>query len=161
MKTLFIALRASLYSIGFILLFGWIALSLRRFDEDFGVTLPPWSDVIGIIVMVIGGGLVAACLGLFVVRGRGTGAVFDPPQQFVVIGPYKYVRNPMYIGGLTLLIGFGFYHRSLSIVFSSLIFFLFLHLFVLFYEEPGLEKRFRQSYLDYKRSIKRWIPKWK
>jgi len=160
-KTLSIALRASIYSSGFILLFGWIALSLRRFDEDVGVTLPPWSDVIGVIVMSIGGGLVLTCLGLFVVWGRGTGAVFDPPQQFVVVGPYRYVRNPMYIGGLILLIGFGFYHRSASIVFSSSMFFLFFHLFVLFYEEPGLEKRFGQGYRDYKKSVKRWIPRWR
>ena len=60
-------------------------------------------------------------VGIFVVRGRGTPAVFDAPREFVVVGPYKYVRNPMYIGALTLLIGFGLYQHSISILVFSLL----------------------------------------
>ncbi len=154
-------MKALIYAAGFLLLFGWIALGVQNFDGYFGVTLPLWTDLIGVVVMLIGVSLVLTCVGVFVARGRGTTAVFDPPKEFVGTGPYKYVRNPMYIGGCILLVGFGLYHRSVSIVAMSLILFLLLHLFVLFFEEPELEKRFGESYLDYKTSVKRWIPKWK
>jgi protein-S-isoprenylcysteine O-methyltransferase Ste14 len=160
-NTLFTALRASIYAVGFIFFFGWLALALRGFDENLGVSMPAWAETAGTVLMMIGGSLVAMCIGVFVLRGRGTAAVFDPPREFVAVGPYKYVRNPMYIGGASSLLGFGLYHRSLSIVIFSLMVSLFLHLFVLLYEEPGLEKRFGQTYLEYKKSVQRWIPTWK
>ena len=67
----------------------------------------------------------------------------------------------MYIGAIILAIGFGFYYRSFSMVLFSLVFFFVAHLFVIYVEEPGLEIRFGQSYLDYKKSVNRWVPKWK
>ncbi len=56
--------------------------------------------------MVIGGAIGLICIVTFIVKGSGTPAPFDAPKNFVAWGPYKYVRNPMYIGGLILLIGF-------------------------------------------------------
>jgi protein-S-isoprenylcysteine O-methyltransferase Ste14 len=98
---------------------------------------------------------------VFVVRGRGTAAPFDPPQRFVAIGPYKFVRNPMYIGGLAMLLGFGLYLRALSVLgFTAMVGFV-LHLFVLYFEEPDLERRFGSSYLDYRKRVDRWIPRWR
>ena len=67
----------------------------------------------------------------------------------------------MSIGGVTLMLGFALLHRSISIAFASLCFFIFIHVVVVRIEEPGLEKRFDGSYLEYKRSVKRWIPKWR
>ncbi len=161
MRTIFDALRALIYMTGFVLLWGWVALGVRRFDRTLGVTLPAWTEILGIIFMVGGGILALTCGGLFIVWGRGTPAPFDPPKEFVALGPYKYVRNPMYIGGLTVLIGWGLYLHSISILPLSLSVFLLVHLFALFVEEPGLEKRFGDSYLQYKKSVNRWIPKWK
>jgi len=76
-----------------------------------------------------------------------------------VIGPYRHVRNPMYIGGFVLLIGFGLYHHSASILILSLVLIIFIHLFIVLVEEPGLEQRFGSRYLAYKQSVNRWIPK--
>jgi protein-S-isoprenylcysteine O-methyltransferase Ste14 len=159
MKTLFLALRSVIYMSGFLLFFGWIALLVRTFDQSFGVSLPAASEIPGAILVVVGAILVLACAGVFISRGRGTPAIFDAPRAFVAVGPYKYVRNPMYIGGLVLLIGFGLYERSISILFLTLLLSLLIHLFVLFYEEPTLTRKFGSSYQEYRRAVRRWIPR--
>jgi protein-S-isoprenylcysteine O-methyltransferase Ste14 len=160
MKTLFLALRALIYVTGFVLLFGWLALAVRPFDQRLEVVLPAWTNALGVVVMAVGGILVITCAAIFVLRGRGTPAIFDPPKEFVALGPYKFVRNPMYIGGFILIVGFGLYQGSLSILLLSLLLALLIHVFVLTVEEQGLEKRFGRSYLEYKKSVNRWIPKW-
>src|SRR5712671_4113254 len=108
MKTLFIALRAAIFGTGFIFLWGWVALSLHhRYDISLGVALSNWTRTLGIVLMAAGGTLASACVATFVTRGEGTPAPFDPPRNFVAAGPYRFVRNPMYIGGFIVLLGFG------------------------------------------------------
>jgi protein-S-isoprenylcysteine O-methyltransferase Ste14 len=159
MKTLFLALRSAIYMSGFLLFFGWIALLVRTFDRSLGVSLPAAAEIPGAILLVAGATLGLACAGVFISRGRGTPAIFDAPRVFVAIGPYKYVRNPMYIGGLILLIGFGLYERSISILFLALLLFPLVHLFVLFYEESTLTRKFGSSYQEYRGAVRRWIPR--
>jgi protein-S-isoprenylcysteine O-methyltransferase Ste14 len=161
MKTLFLALRSIIYMTGFLLLWGWIALRVRAFDQRFGLSLPAAAELPGAILVVLGAVLGLACAGVFISRGRGTPAIFDAPRAFVAIGPYRYVRNPMYIGGLLLLIGFGLYERSISILFLALLSFTLVHLFVVFYEEPTLTRKFGSSYQEYLRTVGRWIPRWR
>ena len=158
MNALFTGLRALAYGIAFVALWVLIALGVRSYDKYLPVLLPAWTGTIGIILMCVGGTFALLCLSMFVIRGNGTGAPFDPPREFVVFGPYRYVRNPMYIGGMIMFVGFGLYEQSISILLFSLIWLLLVHLFVLFVEEPGLEKRFGDSYREYKRSVNRWIP---
>ena len=161
MNTFFRILRSIIYVPLFILFFGWIALRARVYDSKIGIELPEWTRLPGIIFMIAGGFLVLTCVVIFIILGKGTPAAFDPPTEFVATGPYAYVRNPMYIGGFILLTGLGLYHHSLSILILLLILFLVFHLFVVYYEEPTLEKQFGKSYTDYKKRINRWIPKWK
>ena len=161
MKLFFTILRSMIYVPLFILLFGWLALNVRVYDTKLGVTLPPWASIIGIFIMAVGSILIFICVVVFVIRGKGTPAVFDPPKEFVAVGPYAYVRNPMYIGGFILLIGFGLYHLSLSILILAVILIVVFHFFVLIIEEPNLERLFGKSYLDYKKKINRWLPKLK
>lgn len=158
MKLFFTTLRSIIYVPLFILFFRWLALNVRGYDSRIGVTLPQWFTIIGIVAMVMGGILVIICVLVFIIRGKGTPAVFDPPTQFVATGPYAYVRNPMYIGGFILLIGFGLYHTSLSILILALVLLVVFHFFILLVEEPNLERLFGKSYLDYKKKINRWIP---
>ncbi len=159
LRTFFIALRALTFMTGFVLFWGWIALSVRALDRSSGILLPPWTEMLGIIFTGLGGVLVLLCAGVFIVRGRGTPAPFDPPEEIVAIGPYKYVRNPMYIGAWTVLIGFGLYARSHSILLFSLGWFLLVHMFVVFFEEPNLKRRFGATYGEYCRTVPRWIPR--
>ena len=158
MRNLLVALRAAIFDAAFLLLWFWVALGVRAFDLTFGIQLPGWTRGVGIILMAMGGAVVIACVGTFVVRGHGTPAPFDPPRQFVAVGPYKYVRNPMYIGAMILLVGFGLYQRSISILCLALVWLLLVHLLVVFYEEPSLRSRFGAEYEEYCRSVSRWIP---
>ena len=159
MKTLFIALRATIFGAGFILLWGWVALNLHhRYDTTLAFALPAWTRILGIALITAGGIIGLACVATFVIRGQGTPAPFDPPRKFVAAGPYKFVRNPMYIGGFIVLLGFGLFQQSAAILLFTLPWFLFAHLFVIFYEEPHLRATFGDPYSSYCRSVHRWVP---
>jgi protein-S-isoprenylcysteine O-methyltransferase Ste14 len=95
----------------------------------------------------------------FVFHGRGTLAVFDPPAAFVPHGLNRFVRNPVYIGYVTGLLGLGLCFRSVSMLLFALVAFLLIHTFVVLVEEPGLRKRFGHEYEDYCRAVPRWIPR--
>lgn len=155
---LFAVLRTALYATGFVLVWGWVALGVRRFDSLLGGPVPGWWREIGLVLMVLGGSTVLLCAFAFSVRGRGTPAPFDPPREFVASGPYGYVRNPMYLGAVLVLVGFGLDLRSPSVLILAALFLLLAHAFVVLVEEPGLERRFGASYLEYKRSVHRWWP---
>ncbi len=159
MKTLFIALRAAIFGSGFILLWGWVALGLHnRYDNSLGFALAGWTRALGLALMAAGGTLAFACVATFVTRGEGTPAPFDPPRKFVAAGPYKFVRNPMYIGGFIVLVGFGLYEQSPATLLFTLPWLLFAHLFVILYEEPHLRATFGAPYEAYCRSVHRWLP---
>jgi single-strand DNA-binding protein len=119
-RRLFIALRAVIYMSGFVLLWGWVALRVHVFDRSLGVALPVGTRILGVIFMGLGGILAFTCAGVFVAQGRGTPAPFDAPRNFVTVGPYR-IRNPMYIGALTVLVGFGLYEHSVSILLLCLV----------------------------------------
>jgi protein-S-isoprenylcysteine O-methyltransferase Ste14 len=159
MATAFVAFRALCYMAAFILFFGWLASRVQPWDESLKIALPAWTTFIGVVAGTIGGLIVSACAGVLVMRGRGTPAIFDPPRRFVAVGPYRFVRNPMYIGGFVMLMGFGLYQRSLAILLFAVAIFVLFHLYVVFVEEPGLEARFGESYFAYKGSVNRWLPR--
>ncbi|HKV27332.1 MAG TPA: isoprenylcysteine carboxylmethyltransferase family protein [Candidatus Acidoferrales bacterium] len=159
MRTLFDAVRALLYATGFILFFGWIALRLRAYDHSLHLALPSAVLPFGAVLMCSGAVLAILCIATFVVRGRGTPALFDPPRQFVATGPYRCVRNPMYIGGFCLLLGLGLYLRSPAIVLMVAAIILACHLLVVFYEEPVLRRKFGAPYQAYCAAVGRWLPR--
>lgn len=154
-----VALRAALYMTGFVLLWGWLALVVRGWDARLGGPLPDWLQGVGVLLMLLGGSLALLCGAVFVVRGRGTPAPFDAPRDFVAIGPYRWTRNPMYLGGLALLLGFGFWWRSPAIGLLAVAAWGVAHLFVVAYEEPALRRRFGAAYEEYTRRVKRWLPR--
>jgi len=156
-----IALRGVFYGSCFVALWTSFAVLVRRFDEHISFALPSLLAPIGFIVAVAGALLSGSCLFAFITRGRGTAAPFDPPREFVAVGPYRYVRNPMYVGGFAVLLGAGLALRSPSILVLAGIFALWAHLFVVYYEEPGLTKRFGENYRRYKEITGRWLPKWR
>ncbi len=101
--------------------------------------------------------LAGICVAAFVTTGRGTPAPFDPPREFVASGPYRYVRNPMYIGGAAVILGAGLAFSSPSIVLLALAFLLIMHLFVVILEEPSLAGKFGAGYQRYSQSVPRWL----
>ena len=144
-----------------LLVAAWCVLWLRALDQKLGIMLPPWTVPLGIVLMVVGGSLVLVCGGMLSAGGIGTRRGLPFPKQFVAVGPFRYVRNPMSMGAVTLMFGFGLLHRSISIALASVCLFILIHFVVVTIEEPGLAKRFDGSYLEYKQSVNRWIPRWR
>ena len=160
MNNVFIALRAILFATAFLLFWLWVALRIQALDRYLGTSLPAWTVALGLLAITGGASLVVTCIVLFIVQGRGTPAPFDAPKKFVAVGPYRIIRNPMYVGGLLLLAGFGFFQQSKAILLFCPLWLLGAHLFVILYEELVLTEKFGTSYLGYCRAVPRWIPKW-
>lgn len=116
------------------------------------------AQVAGVIVAASGAVLALWCVGTFIVIGRGTPAPFDPPRQLVVVGPYRLVRNPMYIGAGLALAGAALFYESVALLAYAVAFTLITHLFVMMYEEPTLRATFGDSYERYCRQVRRWWP---
>jgi len=111
------------------------------------------------VVSVAGGALALWCILAFATIGKGTPAPFDPPRQLVVVGPYRYVRNPMYIGAGVALAGAAIFYGSLPLLGYLGLFLLATHAFVLWYEEPTLTRLFGRQYRDYQANVRRWVPR--
>ncbi|HKY61694.1 MAG TPA: isoprenylcysteine carboxylmethyltransferase family protein [Gemmatimonadota bacterium] len=157
--TAFIALRAIVYTTLFLGGWLWLAWWAHRQDYLLAVWLPGWTMGLGVGLMVIGAALALACVATFVVRGRGTPAPFDAPREFVATGPYRWVRNPMYIGGFLLLTGYALCAGSVAALPVAFAMLAVTHLVAVLYEEPTLRRRFGSSYEEYVRSTPRWLPR--
>jgi protein-S-isoprenylcysteine O-methyltransferase Ste14 len=150
-------LRGVVYSAGFVWFWAWLVISVRSLDARLPVSLPDWLRPIGFVLASAGALLAGACIATFVTRGRGTPAPFDPPREFVASGPYRFVRNPMYVGAAAVILGAGLILSSVSVVLLALAFLLVMHLFVVLYEEPALTRRVGKSYEQYRSSVHRWL----
>lgn len=155
---LFAVIRSLIYASGFVLLWWWVIALVRPLDTRIHVSIPEWLRLPGIVIAVIGVSIGLWCIAAFALIGKGTPAPFDAPREFVAVGPYKYVRNPMYIGAVAIIIGAGLIMRSPSALAVSVFVLALTHIFVMIYEEPTLEKRFGSSYMRYKKAVNRWLP---
>ncbi len=95
----------------------------------------------------------------FATFGKGTPAPIDPPKIFVSKGLYRMMRNPMYVGAALILIGEALVYQSWTLFAYAFLVWLPQHLFVIFYEEPALKKKFGAEYEAYLKTVPRWIPK--
>ena len=115
-------------------------------------------QLIGLLPLALGAIVYFWCLWDFTFTGRGTPAPVDPPKVLVARGLYRTVRNPMYVGVLSILFGEAIVFNSWALLRYALIFGLGFHLFVVFYEEPTLKKKFGVAYEEYCKTVPRWIP---
>lgn len=120
-------------------------------------------NYVGIVLLVIGAGLRFWASSLFWTIGRGTPipARAAAPRRLVTSGPFGYVRNPLYLGAILMCIGLGTFFESPSILIFSIVLFIYLHASLVLYEETNLEKRFGEEYVDYKRRVPRWVPRFR
>ncbi len=156
---MFVLVRAITYAALFI---GLLLIYVpSRLLSRSGIVRPEaieMAQVAGMVIGVVGGGVALWCIYTFATVGRGTPAPFDPPRRLVVRGPYRFVRNPMYIGAGLALIGAALFYESLQLLGYAGVFFLVTHLFVVWYEEPTLQQTFGQEYDAYCRQVRRWLP---
>ena len=122
---------------------------------------PAWAELCGFALVISGFALVAWCLVTFAFVGKGTAAPFDPPRKLVVVGPYRFVRNPIYIGAVLAMLGAALVLWTGWLVLYALVVLVATHLLVILYEEPHLRGVFGQPYDDYLRTVHRWIPTWR
>lgn len=127
--------------------------------SGFPLIYGPLQLILGILLIIIGTCGFVWVSQAFVRFGKGTPAPFDPPKQFVVKGLYRFVRNPMYIGALTAILGESILFSSWQVLLYGVFLFLAFHILIIFYEEKSLEKRFGEPYTHYLRSVPRWIPR--
>ncbi|HTM58041.1 MAG TPA: isoprenylcysteine carboxylmethyltransferase family protein [Candidatus Udaeobacter sp.] len=155
---MFILFRTIVYASLFI---GLLLIYLpSRLAPGFGrPTTIGGPQIIGAIVATAGAAVALWCILSFVRFGRGTPAPFDPPRQLVIRGPYRFIRNPMYVGATLALVGAAMFYRSLGLLGYAAGFLLVTHLFVLAYEEPTLRRSFGEEYEAYCRTVGRWWPR--
>lgn len=127
-------------------------------QESTPAVSPVWV-VVGLLLVVLGVGLYLWCAGAFTFIGKGTPAPIDAPKTLVVQGLYRWVRNPMYIAVLLVILGQALLFRSPLLVGYALLFWVVVHAFVVVVEEPSLRGQFGSSYDAYRRRVPRWIPR--
>jgi protein-S-isoprenylcysteine O-methyltransferase Ste14 len=115
--------------------------------------------VIGAALIVAGIPVLFESFGRFAVQGIGTPAPVFPTQHLVVKGFYRYVRNPMYVAVVSLILGQGLLLGDIRIVAYALFCCLVFHLFVVTYEEPTLRKSFGPEYETFCAHVPRWMPR--
>ena len=117
-----------------------------------------WTGVGGLLFLAGLSGFVW-CVFLFGVVGQGTLAPWDPTQELVAQGPYRYTRNPMITSVAMMLAGEAVMFPSATVAVWFLVFVGINHLYFVVSEEPGLERRFGTAYVNYKSRVPRWLPR--
>jgi len=114
------------------------------------LALPLWA---------LGGAILLWSFWNFLNEGRGTPAPIDPPKELVATGFYRYVRNPMYVGILAMILGHFLWFGYWNLLMYAIVVFVAFHTFVSYYEEPTLKRKFGTAYEDYQKKVPRWIPR--
>ncbi len=107
----------------------------------------------------LGGAIYTWCVWDFASFGRGTPAPIDAPRKLVIRGLYRWVRNPMYVGVLTVILAWALWFQAASLVVYALGVAACFHAFIRLYEEPHLARQFEAEYEAYRERVGRWIPR--
>jgi protein-S-isoprenylcysteine O-methyltransferase Ste14 len=149
------------------------AMSLALRNLLFTIVVPgaggvyvPWLIVRGespaawyaVPVIALGAALYAWCVWAFASVGRGTPGLWDAPRLVVAAGPYRWVRNPIYIAAVLIVSGEAWLFLSPGLLLYAAGLAVACHLIVVGYEEPRLRARFGEPYETYRRSVFRWLP---
>jgi len=125
------------------------------------------APLLGFSAFRVAGGLLIAAgtpmlldsFARFALQGRGTPAPVFPTRHLVVTGLYRYVRNPMYVAVLCVILGQGLVFGNVWVLGYGLLVWLGFHLFVIGYEEPTLSRSFGGEYEAFRANVPRWIPR--
>jgi protein-S-isoprenylcysteine O-methyltransferase Ste14 len=116
-------------------------------------------QILGLLIGAAGAILALSCVLTFAFAGKGTPAPFDPPRRLVVRGPYRILRNPMYVGAGSALAAAALFYASWPLLAYTLVFAAITNGFVRWYEEPTLRRMFGSEYEGYCRRVARWWPR--
>ncbi|HLW60359.1 MAG TPA: isoprenylcysteine carboxylmethyltransferase family protein [bacterium] len=144
-----------------ILVPGTVTVVIPRYLLAVGAEAAIPFGLIGALPIALGAACYLWCAWDFASAGRGTPAPIDPPKVLVTRGLYRVVRNPMYVGAVLILLGESVLFASATLLTYALLAWVVVHLFVVFYEEPTLHRKFGISYENYRKAVPRWIPRHK
>ena len=158
-------LRLLLTPVGLVVFFGMLLLVVfgsLHMDRSLGfprLLSGPIGTLIGVVLLSLGLAIWAWCVVWFS-KAKGTPVPFNPPRELVTVGPYAWSRNPMLTGVFASLFGIGILLHSVSMVFVwTPVFVIFNVLELKLVEEPELERRFGESYIEYRRRVPMFVPK--
>ncbi len=114
--------------------------------------------LVGLVPLVLGIAILAWCFAGFIVEGEGTPAPYDPPHRLVTGRLYGWMRNPMYVAVLTILLGEAMFYGSVALLIWAVVVAGLFNFFVIYYEEPTLLRRFGPAYETYVEHVPRWVP---
>ena len=125
---------------------------------------PPFFDLqatraVGMLLIAAGLPGLIDSFARFALQGLGTPAPIAPPRNLVVSGLYRYVRNPIYVAVVAVILGQGLLFAHGRLLGYGALLWLFFHVFVVAYEEPTLEQTFGREYEAFRAAVPRWIPR--
>jgi protein-S-isoprenylcysteine O-methyltransferase Ste14 len=138
---------------------GFVPWLISRWHMQGALLHFPVIRGIGVLLIAAGVPMILDSFARFALQGLGTPAPILPTKHLVVSGLYRYVRNPMYVGVLWVIIGQGLLLGDLRVLAYGLTVWLAFFLFVLAYEEPKLHRTFGAEYEIFCASVPRWVPR--
>jgi protein-S-isoprenylcysteine O-methyltransferase Ste14 len=125
---------------------------------------PPFFDLdatraVGILLIVAGLPGLVDSFARFALQGLGTPAPIAPTQNLVVTGLYRYVRNPIYVALVAVILGQAVLFADWRLLGYGALIWLAFHIFVLAYEEPTLRQSYGAEYESYRANVPRWLPR--
>jgi protein-S-isoprenylcysteine O-methyltransferase Ste14 len=140
----------------FVLPLGILASDFKLFSMEIGI-----FRFSGVFLIILG--IFSTLFGCrsFIFSKTGTPFLLDTPEELMVGGLYRFVRNPMYCGYCLILFGESLLYESSEVLLYSFVFFILFNLLVILVEEPLLRKKFGKQYELYCKEVPRWIPLFK
>jgi len=136
--------------------------AVAKIGPRFGWTQqhPAWWNLVGLVAAIIGVALYVWCLAFHYRSYRTSVRVGFTPPHLVVAGPYRFSRNPMYVTGLFAWLGWVIFYGSPAVFVGLVLLWAIFTFRVIPYEERQLEGLFGDEYLEYNRTVRRWIGKY-
>jgi protein-S-isoprenylcysteine O-methyltransferase Ste14 len=147
---------SAVFVLGLLLLY--LPWQLLQVEQEIAELLRPLTTYGGGLLFLAGAALTFSGAYYLVRRGEGTPLPFDPPHRLVVAGPYAHLQHPMLLGVLLMAGGQALWVQSLILGLYALLLIALANLYVVYIEEPVLEKRFGADYRAYQAAVPRWFP---
>lgn len=136
-----------------------VVLIASKIDARLSLGLPGGLRLPGLAALAFGLAMIGWAEATLLRTAGSTGGFGDPPATLVAQGPYRHVRNPIYIGAFALLLGLSLWRGSATLLATALAFLPAMHVFLVQVEEPATRRRLGAAYDDYRNRVPRWLPR--
>jgi len=141
------------------MLAGFIPWSMTHWELRPPFLATEATRVAGVALIIAGVPGVLDSFARFALQGLGTPAPIAPPSNLVVSGLYRYVRNPIYVALVAVILGQAVLFADRDLLVYGALLWLSFHVFVIAFEEPALRENFGAEYESYCASVPRWLPR--